>query len=353
MNTSTENMIRPSSLPKLQECRCFVSKPSSSEAAARGTALDAIIRTAWAEGMTKVVQLAEPWTEEDAEACTFALQQLSLLSHGEFVETREEELQAVVPVDGVQAGTMDALCIAGSWLADFKTGQIRDYAGQMAAYSLACMDAYFSDEWTSHLIFVDQKQVVSHHWTREEAEQLVTGIVNAPKEPKLCDYCSWCGAFETCSLVQRSASDVTSLELVKPEKGIKQLPANLEALAHDHLAAHEFLTKLAIVNDWADLLKKNIREQLTVEEGKEAPQNEYFNRIVVAGTRKVNPLGLGRYWEELGWQRILGMCSQIPLSAVEKEWKEVFGDKPVPEDIISTSGSSVQLRLKKLKPQTK
>jgi hypothetical protein len=43
------------------------------------------------------------------------------------------------------------------------------------------------------------------------------------------------------------------------------------------------------------------------------------------------------------------MCSQIPLSAVEKEWREVMGEKPIPADLIVTSGSSVQLRLKKIK----
>ena len=352
MNTSTENLIRPSSLPKLQECRCFVSKPASSEAAARGTALDAIIRTAWAEGMTKVVKLAEPWTAEDAEACTFALQQLSLLSHDEFVETREEELQAVVPVDGVKAGTMDALCVAEGWLADFKTGQIRDYAAQMAAYALACMDAYFADEWKSYLIFIDQRQVVARSWTRAEAEQLVTGIVNKPQVPTLCDYCTWCGSFETCPLVHQSAEEVASIQAEeKPtahEKSVKKLLPELEALKHNHAAAHAFLTKLAIVNDWADVLKKCIREQLTDEE-----KNDYFNRIVVSGKKVVNPLALGKYWEEFGWQRLLGMCSQIPLSAVEKEWKEVMGEKPIPADLIVTSGSSVQLRLKKLKPQTK
>lgn len=347
MNTLTENLIRPSSLPKLQECRCYLSKPTSSEAAARGTALDAIIREQWINPSP-----VEGLSPEDDAAVTFAFSTLKLLSGGMRVETQEDQLQAVVPVDGVKAGTMDALCVAGGWLADFKTGQIRDYAAQMAAYSLACMDAYFSDEWTSHLIFVDQKQVVSHHWTREEAEQLVTSIVNAPKEPTLCDYCTWCGAFETCPLVHQSAEEVASIQAAeKPtayEKSVKQLLPELEALKNDHKAAHAFLTKLGIVNEWAELLKKSIREQLTDEE-----KNDYFNRIVVAGRKVVNPLALGKYWEEFGWQRLLGMCSQIPLSSVEKEWKEVFGDKPMPADLIVTSGSSVQLRLKKLKPQTK
>jgi hypothetical protein len=123
MNTLTEEtLVRPSALPKLQECRCYVSKPATSEAAARGTALDAIIREAWMSCM-KSVTLSEQWTAEDAEACNFALQHLGLLSHGEFVETREEELQAIVPVDGVRAGTMDALCVAEGWLQTSRPGK--------------------------------------------------------------------------------------------------------------------------------------------------------------------------------------------------------------------------------------
>lgn len=350
MKTNNVELIRPSTLPKLQECRMYKSKPGSSEAAARGTALDAIIRESWMS-CKKSVSLSEPWTAEDSEACNFALQHLALLSHGEFVETREEELQAVVPVDGVKAGTMDALCVAEGWLVDFKTGQIRDYRAQMAAYALACMDAYFADEWKSYLIFIDQKQVIAENWTREAAEQLVTSIVSKPQKPTLCEYCKWCGAFETCELVAESAKELTSLNLKeKPtpfDKAQKVLPKGLEELKADHAAAHSFLYKLSIVQEWAELLKKQLREQLNEQE-----QNPYFCRIVVAGRKVVNALALGKYWEEFGWQRILGMCSQIPLATVEKEWKEVFGDKLMPENLITSSGSSVQLRLKKLKPQT-
>ncbi len=346
MNTLTDDLIRPSSLPKLQECRCYVGKPAVSEAAARGTRLDAVIREQWLN--PSPVELSP----EDEAAVTWAFITLKHLSNGAAVETREEELQAVVPVDGVKAGTMDALCVYGGWLADFKTGQVRDYAGQMAAYALACMDAYFAEEWTTHLLFIDQKKVVSHNWSREEAEQFVTSIVNKPKEPTLCDYCTWCGAFDTCPLVRQSAEEVVSIQAEeKPtayEKSVKRLLPEMEVLKHDYKAAHAFLTKLGIVNEWAELLKKSIREQLTDDE-----KNDYFNRIVVAGRKVVNPLALGKYWEEFGWQRLLGMCSQIPLSAVEKEWKEVMGEKPFPADLVVSSNSSVQLRLKKIKTPNK
>lgn len=335
-------LLRPSSLPKLAHCRCYVSQSGTSEAAARGTRLDAILRAAWPNN----VKALEELEGDDLEAARWGFQYIELLSCGAHVETLEENLQAIVPVDGIKAGTMDALCVAGGWLADFKTGQVRDYAAQMAAYALACMDAYFADEWTSHLLFIDQKMTVSHRWTREEAEQLVLGIVNKPKVPTPFENCGWCGAFETCEAVRAATTEVTPAlpKLTADAKGKGKLPPSMEGMLTDHAAAHEFLSKLAIVNDWADMLKRKLRDQL------ETTESDYFKKVVVSGSKKVNPLSLARYGQELGYDRMLKICSQVPLSKVQEVWREVFGDKPVPEDIIVTSGSSVQLRLKTIKP---
>lgn len=338
----SEELVRPSSLPKLQECRMFEGAPGTSEAAARGTRLDAIIREQWVH--PSPVEL----NAEDEAAVTFAFYTLKTLAAGMHVETREAELQAEVPIPGVKPGTMDALCVAGGWLADFKTGQIRSYHAQMAAYALACMDAYFADEWATHLIFVDQKQVNSHTFTREEAEQLVAGIVNAPKVETPCDYCSWCGKFESCPAVMRAGAELTKDELPAcspAAKGKGELPATMEHMLTDHAAAHDFMTKLKIVNDWADILKKNLLDQLS----EESAASDYFSRVVVSGSKKVNPLSLAKYGMELGFDRLLRICSQIPLSKVEEVWHEVFGETPVPEEIIVTSGGSVSLRTKKIK----
>ena len=340
----TTEMIRPSALPKLAHCRCYVSQSGTSEAAARGTRIDAIIREWW---ITKEREAPADETPEDAEAIAYGVKALMLLSCGCAVETREEELQAIVPVVNVKPGTMDALCVEGGWLADFKTGQVRDYDAQMAAYALACMDAYFADEWTSHLLFVDQQLTVSHRWTRDEAEQLVLSIVNAPKVETPCEYCGWCASFESCPAVRSAAGTVTKPmlpALTAHAKSVGTLPPSMQALLENHEAAHDFLGKLKIVNDWADLLSKKLRDQLA-----ENGESEYFKRVVVSGSKKVNPLSLAKYGRELGYDRMLKICSQIPLSKVEDVWREVFGDRPVPEDIIVTSGGSVQLRLKNIK----
>ena len=54
--------------------------------------------------------------------------------------------------------------------ADLKTGQLRNYREQMAAYALGFMDATFRTEWTAHLLFCDQRQLVTHRFTYEEAK---------------------------------------------------------------------------------------------------------------------------------------------------------------------------------------
>ena len=337
-----DELVRPSALPKLAECRCYESAPGTSEAAARGTRLDAIIREQWVH--SSPVEL----NAEDEAAVTFAFYTLKMLAAGMHVETREAELQAEVPIPGVKPGTMDALCVAGCWLADFKTGQVRSYYAQMAAYALACMDAYFADEWTAHLIFVDQQQVVSHKFTYAEAENCVLDIVNAPKVETPCEYCGWCGRFESCPAVSRAAAELTTPTLpalTADARGKGQLPAVMEGMLTDHAAAHDFLTKLKVVNDWADMLKRKLLDQLS----KEGTASDYFSRVVVSGSKKVSPAELMPHLDKLGAENVLAACSQIPLSKAEA----LFGDEPVPEEIITTSGGTVSLRTKKLKKQLK
>jgi hypothetical protein len=297
------------------------------------------------------VPVPEDLVTEDAEAVQWALATLKLLNQSEDsadVVVAEEALAAEVPVTGIKAGTMDACCPTQGWLADFKTGQMRDYEAQMAAYSLACMNEYWSDEWTAHLLFVDQQRVVSRHFTWREARDIVYRILNAPEVPSCCEYCGWCGAFERCSAVKAAADAVVADELpacTPAAKSRQELPEVMAAMVEDEAAAHAFLSKLKVVNDWAEVLRAKLKEKLAAAGG----ESEFFRRGVVSGRRVVNPLALSRYAMELGTQRLLGMCSAIPLKKVEEQWAEVFHGKPVPEELITTQGGVVSLTLKKLK----
>ena len=71
-------------------------------------------------------------------------------------------------------GTADAWLPELGMSADLKSGQLRNYREQMAAYALGFMDATFRTEWTAHLLFCDQRQLVTHRFTYDEAKALVT-----------------------------------------------------------------------------------------------------------------------------------------------------------------------------------
>ena len=351
-------LVRPSALPKLAACRCFEGAPGTSEAAERGTRIDKAIRVMWARMVCTEYgeeELPELKDTEEKDAVMWAIEQLESVSHdGDlFIETDEAKLRAVSQVHGVKDGTMDALCVEGAFLVDFKSGQVRNYKEQMAAYALSCMEEYFADSWTAYLLFVDQRSIVGHSFTADEARRIVEEVVAKPKVPTNCDYCKWCAKFATCPAVTGAVAEVQESPALPActaaAKSKGELPDLMQGMLTDHAKAHEFLSKLAIVNDWADELKKRLKTALTPAKGAPAVDDPYFTRVVVAGQRKVMPLAMGRYMDRLGWQRILSICPLLPVKDVEEKWKEVYGNEKMPDDLFTTVGGSVQLRLKKQK----
>lgn len=344
--TDTE-LVRPSSLPKLAVCRCFVGKPGTSEAAERGTRIDAAIRAAVAAGT--FVDPGALADDEELEAANWAVDKLKELRAVGTWETREEFLGAPVPVPGVKTGTMDALNEAGCQLADFKTGQIRGYREQMAAYALACMDQFFEDRWTAHLLFVDAREVVTHVFTREEAEAIVLGVLNAERKEYPCEYCGWCARFDgecrvygTCGAVKTANAEVLNADLPKPTPALlshpDEWPESVTALAKDHAKAWRFLQCLGIADKWGEQVKSELKKQ-----GELPPR--YFKRVSVSGQRKVLACKLGPWAAKWGIDAVLALCDTIPLSKFEEVWKQYEGEAPIPEELIGLFGGNVQIRL--------
>jgi hypothetical protein len=188
--------LRASSLPKLAECPVFVGARGYSEAAERGNRIDRAIRA----GIAGIAVDASESPEDDA-AIDWGFDTLRALADGSPIETREEYLQMDVP--GLsRPGTADALCVPKRWLADIKSGQIRNYREQMAAYALACMDAHRESSWTAHVVYVDQRVVRSYEFSREQAERIVQDVVSAATSPLArptpCQYCDWCANKDSC-----------------------------------------------------------------------------------------------------------------------------------------------------------
>lgn len=351
MSNDTNELIRPSALPKLAVCRCFVGKPGTSEAAERGTRMDAAIRKAVSAG-TSVDPADLDCVDADIEACNWAVDQLKELAAaggGEW-ETREEELRAVSHVEGIADGTMDALNVAACALADFKSGQVRSYLEQMAAYSLSCMEEFFSDRWTAHLLFMDARERVTHVFTAEEARCIVEGVRDRERREYPCEYCAWCarfdggcGVYDVCPAVLAANAEVLEADLPKPTPALLSDPAkwpeSVTALAEDPAKAFRFLQCLSVAEKWGEKVKALLKEKVDLPA-------RYFKRVTVSGQRKVYASQLVSIAERWGVDEVLALCGLIPYAEFEKAWKTHEGeDTPIPDGLVGTFGGSVQLRL--------
>lgn len=339
--------IRPSSLPKLAACRCFASNPVAGPAAQRGTRLDAAIRSIWQQFDTitngginatqamyeAAARIALPDAPaEDIEAVVWALSRLDYHCgefHYDTIETREECLKAAVPLAGIATGTMDAAAMPLCTLFDFKSGEIRNYKEQMAAYSLACMHARGEEGWKAVLLFIDKQVEVVHTFTREEAETLVRSVLDAEVKPTTCEYCSWCAKFTECPAVDWVVQTAMNT-------GTKEGPM-MERLLEDHQQAADFLTKFKTAEEFSKRLKASITERLATT------PSAYFSVSVVAGRRQVSPAELA---ERIGAEEVVKLCSLISLKDAEAAWNTAHEGEPFPEEIIKTAGGHTSLRVK-------
>ena len=212
--------ISPSSLPKLAECALFTGAPGASAAAERGTLLDKALRELFMDDPTTFDLL----TAEDKKAVEWGANELRVLSGGYHVETREEHLGMEVPGMS-KPGTADAVCVRAQWVADIKTGQVRNYRQQLAAYALACMVEHFANSWTAHVVYVDQRLRRTYDFTRDQAEATVSNLIaeasSRAAEPTPNEYCGWCANFNSCRAIVRQSSE--ALALVNGERTLEEI----------------------------------------------------------------------------------------------------------------------------------
>ena len=254
--------IRHSSLPKLALCGQFEGKQGSSDAASRGTMLDGVFRDAWVTG-----ELPRDLNEEDTKAVNWALHRCIQLGGGaDGLTTSESECR--IQTSGLEhMGTADGIAAKGKWLIDLKSGQVYDYTGQMAAYALGLMETHFEQEWTTHLLFCDQRQVVTQHWTYTSAKETVQRILdNVGTAPVQNDYCNWCAKSLTCPA--RVASKDSALVTVAGLAPTVQDEAFL-SLLNDPDRLGQFLAACQTLEDFRDAAKAKAFELL--EAGEKVP----------------------------------------------------------------------------------
>lgn len=276
-------MIRHSLLPKLSACSCFESKAGEAgPAAQRGSALDAAFRDALATGKLNDNNLSK----DDAKAVKWAVKQVKAIAGDEEIISDESLLKVETP--GIEhIGTEDVRIPKKQSSCDLKTGTLRSYKEQMAAYAYGNMEAHFCEEWTCYLVFCDQKEVVEHKFTLEQAKSIVEGILKAyadpNKQPSRCDYCSWCAKKDICPQMVKPVVEVNSLM----ESG-----ANLEVLrqeiANDPVRLSRFLQlqkvfESELVKPLKDAAKAKLDagEELQGWKLSQVKGSEYFDRVAI------------------------------------------------------------------------
>ena len=324
--------LRPSNLPKLAACPCYEPNPNAGPAAERGSALDALFR-AGVQGDVNPSEMSYVPNAEDIAAVEWAVTTLKVLAGESPVITREEDCHVTIP--GFEnPGTADALILGKFAHADLKTGQIRNYREQMAAYALGLMETHFASEWTAHLLFCDQRQVVTLRFAYGEAKSMVEKMIavyrDAGKQPALCEYCGWCDKEMTCSLRRTLAENALSVS----EPGFP-----FEAVLADNEKLGKFLCACAVVNDYREKAEETAKERL--QAGATIPGWKLATR---RGPEFVDHITVGHHIQAIGFSAVLAAYGNLSAKKFRELWQAKFPRTPFPEESVKHGHASLSLR---------
>jgi hypothetical protein len=264
---------------------------------------------------------------EDVAAVQWAVDTARAFAGGDPIEAREEHLR--VSVMGM-TGTADALCGTRQWSADLKTGEIRDYEAQQAAYALGFMDREFTNRWTVLLLYCDAREVVMLEFSRARAEKIVRGVIARVKDPQAratpCDYCDWCALRWTCRarlepLSMMVFGNSETLEV----SALTEDPARLGAVLS---ITHE----IARDDGLHEVLKQAAK--LHLEAGHEVAG---WSLTRGRDTQSVNAVTVARYAGELGIGRVTASYGAMSARKFADLWTRAFGDQPIPEGLMQTN----------------
>lgn len=324
--------LRPSNLPKLAVCACYVSNPDAGPAAARGSALDVLFR-ARMQGLSDQAEMFYERTAADFSAVEWAVAMLRGLADGSTILTREDECRLSIP--GFEnGGTADALIPDKLAHADLKTGQVRNYREQMAAYALGLMEAHFASEWTAHLLFCDQREVVTLRFTYDEAkatvEKVIAAYFNPEKQPTPCDYCGWCAKSETCP---------ARLALAEHALTASVTGFDFAAVLADNTRLGQFLDACAVLDDFREKAEETAKERL--QSGADVPGWRISTR---RGPEFVDNVTVGHHIQALGFGAVLAAYGNLSAKKFRELWEEKIKDKPFPEEAVKHGKASLSLR---------
>lgn len=319
-------LLRPSLLPKLAQCPCFVSSPDAGEAAERGTRMD----TAFRDLLMGVDEFraCEHLEADEKDAVLWAVQTVRMLCSGEEVVVDKKRCSFPQWHPRVTGGEADCICPMLGKLFDLKSGQIRNYWEQQASYAKSIMEREFLDEVTCHLLFCDQRQIVTHKFTYQEAIDIVNGVVDSVDRgdgPRLCEYCGWCAAQDTCPLRNKAAQEALTLA------ASGTLEESFAAISQDPAKLADFITKAGILESYVEKGKKKILEYLT--DKKEVPG---FTRVSCKGKTTVSPEDVAKYATWIGVPKLLKAYGSLSAATFRKLFTEALPEQQFPEELVKT-----------------
>ena len=319
-------LLRPSLLPKLAQCPCFVSSPDAGEAAERGTRMD----TAFRDLLMGVDEFraCEHLEADEKDAVLWAVQTVRMLCSGEEVVVDKKRCSFPQWHPRVTGGEADCICPMLGKLFDLKSGQIRNYWEQQASYAKSIMEREFLDEVICHLLFCDQRQIVTHKFTYQEAIDIVNGVVDSVDSgdgPRLCEYCGWCAAQDTCPLRNKAAQEALTLA------ASGTLEESFAAISQDPAKLADFITKAGILESYVENGKKKILEYLT--DKKEVPG---FTRVSCKGKTTVSPEDVAKYATWIGVPKLLKAYGSLSAATFRKLFTEALPEQQFPEELVKT-----------------
>lgn len=252
-----QGVLRPSNLPKLFQCVWFRSQEAQTQAAARGSAIDTIYRQ-----ITVGLRDFPNGTAAEIAAADWAANQTRQIAGNHRVLAKKTDCSVTIP--GFPApGEVDALCPSLFCSFDLKSGQYYDYRWQMAAYAWGLMEKYFSETWTTWLLFCDLRRLYHYTFPYAEAKRLVLEVqakYAAAGAPQANPYCPWCANAASCPALIKRADHALALA-EKPAFDFQALLANPDKLGR-FLAACRALTPLE--KQASDRLKQYLQQKVDV-----------------------------------------------------------------------------------------
>lgn len=289
----SESFLRPSILPKLAQCGHFRSDLISGEAAARGTAMDVAFRALINGDSGPLFELED---NDQVDGVKWAADTCKMLASEMQLSVSEDELK--LDIAGFDnGGTMDIACWPGQWSGDLKSGQIYDYRSQMAAYALGCMDREFLEEWTTYILYCDQRVVETLRWTYESANEAIhdaLALYHGGVPPQVNNYCTWCANRWTCEARREELGNKAEFLLVEtdPKVGLQSVPS---------ATLVKFISWSKVVEEWAEEAKVIVKAR-GLEHKQPLPTGAKF--VVKSGRKHLSRLAIERDLKKLGTQRL-------------------------------------------------